>query len=221
MSDVLSVQAAWSAVMGDVRGLGKNNQANAGGVRFAFRGIDDVMNAVGPILRQHNVSVIPVSVAVVADREVMTSNNKIMRNVTVSIGWSIVGPGGDTLPGMSLGEASDSGDKSVSKAHSVAYRTFLIQALCLPTDEDDPDHTIHDRVQRPAQQPQAGRQRPAEVQPAELDALQDMDALEALWARAEAAGQGENAQVKAAFQAAAARIEGDAVGMGGDAGEQS
>jgi hypothetical protein len=37
-------------------------------------------------------------------------------------------------------EAIDSGDKSTAKAMSVAYRTALLQALTLPTDEKDPDH---------------------------------------------------------------------------------
>jgi len=34
----------------------------------------------------------------------------------------------------------------VSKAHSVAYRTLLLQALCIPTDEPDPDAASHERA---------------------------------------------------------------------------
>jgi hypothetical protein len=37
------------------------------------------------------------------------------------------------------GEGSDSLDKATSKAMSVAYRTALLQALCLPTSDPDPD----------------------------------------------------------------------------------
>jgi hypothetical protein len=49
------------------------------------------------------------------------------------------------LTGCAYGEASDAGDKSTPKAMSVAYRTFLLQSLCLPTDEPDPDSETHDR----------------------------------------------------------------------------
>jgi hypothetical protein len=38
-----------------------------------------------------------------------------------------------------MGEAADAGDKATSKAHSVAYRTCLLQALSIPTHEPDPD----------------------------------------------------------------------------------
>lgn len=39
----------------------------------------------------------------------------------------------------------DSGDKATAKAMSVAFRTALLQALCLPTDEIDPDAESYER----------------------------------------------------------------------------
>jgi hypothetical protein len=44
----------------------------------------------------------------------------------------------------------DSGDKATAKAMSVAMRTALLQALCLPTDEPDPDATSYERAPRAA-----------------------------------------------------------------------
>ena len=52
MSESNTVHQAWSAVMGEATALGKNQRTDSG-QRFNFRGIDDVMNLVGPILRTH------------------------------------------------------------------------------------------------------------------------------------------------------------------------
>ncbi|MBK6857532.1 MAG: hypothetical protein IPG97_13545, partial [Microthrixaceae bacterium] len=47
--------------------------------------------------------------------------------------------------GESIGESSDSSDKAVAQAMSVALRTFLLQGLTMPTDDPDPDHSWTDR----------------------------------------------------------------------------
>jgi hypothetical protein len=76
-----------------------------------------------------------------------TSKGTTMRNVTVKMGFRVYGPGGDYFDGVSFGEAADAGDKAVTKAQSVAYRTFLLQALTVPTGDPDPDASIHERAQ--------------------------------------------------------------------------
>jgi hypothetical protein len=65
--------------------------------------------------------------------------NTQMRRVTLSVRFTFVGPDGSTLEAETMGEAADAGDKATNKAHSVAYRTCLLQALCIPTHETDPD----------------------------------------------------------------------------------
>lgn len=142
-----TVQQAWANVMADVQGLGKHQRTDSGN-RFNFRGVDDVMNAVGPVLRKHGVSVVPTAVTHVPE-DVTTTKGAKMRNVTVVVSYAIHGPAGDTMPGAAAGEAADSGDKATPKAMSVAFRTFLLQALCLPTDEVDPDQHQYERAAEP------------------------------------------------------------------------
>lgn len=137
-----TVAQAWSAVMGDVTALGKNQKNNQQG--FKFRGIDDVMNLVGPVLRQHGVSIIP-TVEKVKSRDFTTKSGTLMHEVHVTVCYTIYGPGGDDIVGSASGESADAGDKATPKAMSVAYRTFLLQALCLPTDEPDPDSQSTER----------------------------------------------------------------------------
>ena len=139
-----TVHTAWNAVMEDVRGLRKGELNRQQG--FAFRGIDQVMNAVGPALRTHGVAVVPSTVSVVSDERYQTAKGGQMQGVTVAVQYGIYGPEGDHFTGAALGAAADSGDKAIPKAMSVALRTFLLQSLCLPTDEPDPDAEVHERA---------------------------------------------------------------------------
>lgn len=128
--------------------------------KFNFRGIDTVMNTVGPVLRRHKVIVVPGAVKESSERYETTPKGDATRgtamvNRVVQVDFTVYGPGGDHFTGSAFGEAADSGDKAMAKAHSVAYRTFLLQALTIPTDETDPDAESHDRA--PARQ-----RRPAE-----------------------------------------------------------
>lgn len=138
-----TVFEAWNAVMADVRGVGKggwNEQQ-----KFKFRGVDAVMNAVGPALREHQVTIVPIGTAAEFERY-DSQRGANMRGCTVTIDYRVYGPAGDFFDGQMIGESADSGDKGVTKAESVAYRQFLLQALCLPTDEPDPDAQAHEAV---------------------------------------------------------------------------
>lgn len=143
-----TVQEAWANVMADVRSLAKGDRNTTQG--FNFRGVDAVMNAVGPALREHGVAVVPTGVHEVAADTYTTKGGTVMRDVRLVVSYAITGPAGDTMPGAAAGEASDAGDKATPKAMSVAYRTFLLQALTLPTDERDPDADTYERATGPS-----------------------------------------------------------------------
>lgn len=133
-----TVQAAVSAVMADVRAVAKKDRNTSQGGGFLFRGIDAVVNAVGPALRTHGVVVTP-HLDQIERREGRTSKGGTLNYVAVVVTYTFTGPAGDTMTATVPGEAFDSGDKATAKAMSVAFRTCLLQALALPTDEADPD----------------------------------------------------------------------------------
>ena len=137
-----TVYEAWNDVMRDVQAIRKDSRNAQQG--FNFRGIDAVMNAVGPALREHGVTIVPNSVEA-KHRDFTTAKGTIMHEAIVTVGYSVIGPDGEGFTGQSVGEAADAGDKATSKAMSVAYRTFLLQALTIPTDEPDPDEMVTDR----------------------------------------------------------------------------
>jgi hypothetical protein len=131
--------------VGSVAKRDQNTQHN-----FSFRGIDAILNAVGPALREHGVIVLPTVDSIEASTVEVGRNRTRMGHVAVTVTYTFVGPGGDELTCRVPGEAMDSGDKATSKAMSVAFRTALIQALALPTDEPDPDSQTYERSDAPA-----------------------------------------------------------------------
>jgi hypothetical protein len=140
--DQLTIHQALSAVMGDVQSVSKSGRNTS--QNYNFRGIDAVVNAVGPALRKHGVVVVPTNVNAETE-QYQTKSGTAMKNVALTVTFRFYGPGGDWLEATARGEAADSGDKATSKAHSVAFRTVLLEALCIPTDEPDPDSQSHER----------------------------------------------------------------------------
>lgn len=138
----MKVHEAIAAVMQDVTSVGKGDKNDFH--KFLFRGIDRILNEVGPALRRHGVIVLP-DLRNLDSRDVTTSKDKSTREVTVTVAYTFIGPEGDQLVAVVPGEAQDSGDKAVSKAMSVAFRTALIQALSIPTEERDPDAQSYER----------------------------------------------------------------------------
>lgn len=113
--------------------------------KFSFRGIDGVLNAVGPALREHNVVVIP-SLENAVYEDVQTSGGKKSTACRVVVTYTFYSASdGSSVATKVAAESWDTGDKAMPKAMSVAFRTALIQALALPTDEPDPDSFTYTR----------------------------------------------------------------------------
>lgn len=141
MTDQLSVVQALARVAADVRSVRKESQNTA--QRFNFRGIDAVMNAVGPAFREHGVVCLPVTESVSMEPMPLASGKNASRCI-VQVRYEFHGPSGDSISAIVCGESFDMGDKALAKAYSVALRTCLLQTLCIPTDEPDPDETTYD-----------------------------------------------------------------------------
>jgi hypothetical protein len=154
------VHVAWLRVMGEVEFVKKGRSP---GLNYEFRGIDAVLNVVGPALRKHGVLVFPVKVS--PEYTVVTSTKgSVMNYCRCVVRYTIMGPRGDVLMthndegvevpmiSESLGEAFDTGDKASTKAQSVALRTFYINALAIPTNEParDPEHGIQHELGAPS-----------------------------------------------------------------------
>lgn len=160
------VHVAWSNAMGDLRSIEKGDKAPAMFGGYAFRGVDAVMNACGPVFREHGLMVIP-NARESRHRDFTSKNGALTHEAIVHMEYTIVGPAGDTLVGGAFGEAADTSDKATAQAQSVAYRVFLLQSMTMPTGDPDPDMGGTERGggQQAQQQRQPARQQEAPPKP--------------------------------------------------------
>lgn len=171
-----TVFESWNSVMNEVQAISKDSRNQQQG--FNFRGIDAVMNVVGPLLRKHGVTVVPVGLKHEAERYTTAKGGQMM-NRTVEMGYAVYGPAGDSFDGIAFGEAADAGDKAMTKAESVALRTFLLQALMIPTDDPDPDSDSHERATPSAAARAQGAPAPPTDNPESRQAREDLKAVAA------------------------------------------
>lgn len=108
--------------------------------RYKFRGIDDVYNAVNPILAKHGVFM-RADVQDVSREERPSKSGGVMAFVQVRVRYSFVAKDGSFVSTDSLGEGMDSGDKATPKAMSIAQKYAILQMFCIPTaDSKDPEN---------------------------------------------------------------------------------
>lgn len=141
MSEIVKLLSQVMAEVGAVRKGDRNSQQN-----FNFRGIDAVTNAVSPALRKAGVIVTPQVIDYQYGSVTVGSKGTVMGHVKVMVRYTFHAPDGSSLETVVPAESFDSGDKATAKAMSVAFRTCLLQTLCLPTDEVDPDATSYERA---------------------------------------------------------------------------
>jgi hypothetical protein len=144
--DTRTIHQRLNDVENEVRAVGKGDRNDFH--KFMFRGVDRVTNAVAQAFRRHGVLGPFPRLIKLESRDTPTEKGKTAREVTVTVEYRYVGLMGDEVKGVVPGEAADTGDKAVSKAMSVAYRTWLIQSLNLPTEQIDPDSQTYTRADR-------------------------------------------------------------------------
>jgi hypothetical protein len=124
-------------------GISKNRKNQQQG--YNFRGIDDVYNALAPVIAKHGLVILPRCLS----REVTERANKsggVIFSVTVEAEFDFVSShDGSKHTVKTYGEAMDSADKATNKAMSAAYKYAAFQTFCIPTEGDnDADSTTHD-----------------------------------------------------------------------------
>lgn len=145
----MNVYQAISAVQADLAQIGiSKDRKNTQGVGYNFRGIDDVYNALSPIMAKHGLCMLPR----VLSREFVERQSKsggALFYITVDMEFDLVSSDGSKHTIRTFGEAMDSGDKATNKAMSAAYKYAAFQAFCIPTEGDN-DADAHTHAVNPA-----------------------------------------------------------------------
>lgn len=133
MEQIEKIYGSINKVMEDIGAVGKNRQNEK--QKYMFRGIDDVMNALYPALIKNKVFAVPnVKNKQREERKSSGGNNIIYTIVEVEYSF-FSAEDGSSIEFIVYGEGMDSGDKSMNKAMSAAFKYACFQLFCIPTEE--------------------------------------------------------------------------------------
>lgn len=144
----LTIHQRMIGILGDLPPIGKNQRNEQ--QNFMFRGIDDVLNALNPLLYQWGVYYVPhVLERIDATRKTARGNDLYVVNLHVE--YTFHGYDGDTVVADAWGEGTDSGDKATNKAMTGAMKYALFQAFAISTQEaQDSDHSTPEESRQDA-----------------------------------------------------------------------
>ena len=190
-----AINAVQSALAREGISKDRDNQQQG----YKFRGIDDVYNALAPLLAANGLCILPRCTDRVCVERV-NANGKALFYVTVRAEFDFVASeDGSKHTVATYGEAMDSGDKATNKAMSAAYKYAAMQAFSIPTEGDnDADAHTHEVAPRqaanqprtdPAAEIRAGIKRGDASGAATYLAGLDQAALDAIWQKLTAAEQ--------------------------------
>jgi hypothetical protein len=183
-SAVPCVYRAIAAVSADIAKVGISKDRTNTQQGFKFRGIDDVLNALSPLLAKHKLIILP-RVLTRAQTERVTAKGGVLFSVVVEVAYDFIGvEDGSAHVVQTFGEGMDSADKATNKAMSTAYKYAAFQAFCIPVQGvlDDGDRDHHDVA--PATDPAAPalpENYDAWLADLEAVALEGADALKEAW----------------------------------------
>lgn len=101
--------------------------------KYKYRGIDDVYANLQPALRDVGLAIIPSVQSV--ETEIIPGDKGAMNKTMMVVNYLLV----DTDTGASIeascaGEGFDKSDKATNKAWTAAFKYFVFQVLCIPTE---------------------------------------------------------------------------------------
>jgi hypothetical protein len=136
-SPIPRVYAAINAITSELAtcGIAKLHRNASDGYRF--RGIDDVMQALAPLLARHRLCILPRVLAREAS-ERTGEGNKLLSSVSLHVAFDLVSARDGSTHSIEVsGEALDAGDKATAKAMSAAWKQAMVQAFCIPSGQSD------------------------------------------------------------------------------------
>ena len=124
-------------IMDDIKSIGKDRYNKM--QSYSFRGIDDVYNALQPALIKHKVFCVP-TVKSVKREDGVSAKGTPLKYTVVDVDYEFTSAeDGSSIKISMSGEAMDSGDKSLNKALSAAYKYACFQLFCIPTESESHD----------------------------------------------------------------------------------
>lgn len=165
----MNVYQAICGVMSEIGAIEKSKKNQQQG--FMYRGVDDVMNALQPLLVKYKVFIVPEVLEQTREERTTKNGNTVIYSVC-KVKYTFYADDGSFVQAVVVGEGMDSGDKATNKAMSIAFKYACFQTFCIPTEEMvDPDaesHEITPKSQKPPKTPPKQPNKPTKEQILEI-----------------------------------------------------
>lgn len=142
----MNIYESITKIMEEVPAIGKTKTNKTQG--FKFRGIDDVMNALQPLLSKNKVFIVPEILEQTREERTTSKGGTLIYSIC-KIKYKFFAEDGTFIEAITIGEGMDSGDKATNKAMAIAMKYALFQVFCIPTEEmKDPDSESPEESQK-------------------------------------------------------------------------
>lgn len=146
------VLAAMHAVAAELAAIGVAKGSRNKQQGFDYRGIDDIMNALAPLLAKHRLLIVPRFWERACEaRRTKDGGNIYSVTVRAELHFTSV-EDGSVVTAQTFGEGMDMADKATTKAMAIAYKYGVMESLCIPLEGTaDPDAHGHEPTTREGQ----------------------------------------------------------------------
>ncbi len=147
-------------IMAEIGAIAKEQYNKQQG--FKYRGVDDVMNALQPLLHKHGVFIVPEVINHQREDRVTKQGTNLIYSVC-TVKYTFYADDGSNISAVVIGEGMDSGDKATNKALAIAFKYACFQVFCIPTEEmkdpdaESPEPSVKKTEQPSAQKPEGGK----------------------------------------------------------------
>lgn len=133
----MNIYESITKIMEEIPAIGKTKENTQ--QHFKFRGIDDVMNTMQPLLAKYKMFVVPEILEQIREERQSSKGGNLIYSIC-KIKYKFYAEDGSYVEAVTIGEGMDSGDKATNKAMAIAMKYALFQVFCIPTEEmKDPD----------------------------------------------------------------------------------
>lgn len=152
------IHVLMARVLADLPAIGKDQENTQ--QHFMYRGIDDAMNALNPVLGRWGVFFTPHRIQDLQEphRQSKAGNNTYVSRIIVT--YRFYGPAGDYVEAQGIGEGTDSLDKASPKSMTGAMKYMLFEVFAISTKEaadtdadrsttGDPESTMNEAISCP------------------------------------------------------------------------
>lgn len=147
----MNIYESLNKIMADMPHIPKSHRLEYNGrLQYNFRGVDDIYQALQPLLVKYKVISVPEASLIFHER--LPTKNGEANRIVLSVKYKFYAEDGTFVDSTIVSEGMDSGDKASNKAMTAGHKYALLQVLCIPTEEPKDSENDHHEIENKAKE---------------------------------------------------------------------